>query len=187
VQGRSAFAAGLLVAAPAVGIIVGSGLAGKLLPVVGPRRLVLVMTGTTLFALVLLTQITESTGGFYIDVALVIFGLGAGLGLPTLTDTVMAAVPERDAGVGSALPPDAARDLISAANDAYVDAITLGFAVSAAVLVGAVVVALTLLPRNVAPPRPRPGRMPDPSAPVGLSQPRGADGSRGDRPVVPQG
>jgi hypothetical protein len=123
-----------------------------------------------------------------------------------MTDTVMAAVPERDAGVGSALndvsrqlggalgvaiigsvvndayrsnladragdldpggvhaagegvgvasrvaadlPPEGAAALTRAANEAYVDAITRGFAVSTVVLVVALVVAATMIPRRM--------------------------------------
>ena len=104
VQGRSAFEAGLLLVAPAAGIIVGSGVAGKVIKTAGPRVLSVVMVATVTAALVLLTLIIETTtNAGLIVVILWFFGLGAGLGLPALTDTVMAAVPERDAGVGSAL------------------------------------------------------------------------------------
>jgi EmrB/QacA subfamily drug resistance transporter len=204
VQGRSPFEAGLLLVAPAIGMIVGSGLAGKLIHSAGPRVLSVVMVVVSAAALVVLTGITETTSGLSIALLLGVFGLGAGLGLPALTDTVMAAVPERDAGVGSALndvsrqlggalgvavigsvvndayrsdladhagnldpgavhaasegvgvasrvaatlPPDGAAALTRAANDAYVDAITRGFALSTAVLLAALVVAVTLIPR----------------------------------------
>jgi EmrB/QacA subfamily drug resistance transporter len=207
VQGRSAFEAGLLIVPPSIGMIVGSGVAGKLMHTVGPRVLTLAMTGAAVLALLLLTRITEASGGAQIGIALGIFGLGAGLGLPALTDTVMAAVPERDAGIGSAandvsrqlggalgiavigslvnsayrtnlgdslpadvgpevarsatesigvaneaasaLPPDLGATLTQAANEAYVDAITTGFVLSAVVMVGAVVVALTMVPRRM--------------------------------------
>ena len=132
--------------------------------------------------------------------------------MPAMTDTVMAAVPERDAGVGSALndvsrqlggalgvaiigsvvndayrsnladhagdldpgvvhaagegigvassvaatlPPEGAAELTRAANEAYVDAIARGFTVSVAVLVAALVVAVTMIPAGCARPRPR--------------------------------
>ena len=206
VQGRSALEAGLLLVAPAVGIVVGSGVAGKLIQAVGPRALTLAMVVVVGVPLVLLTGITETTNAGLIAVALGFFGLGAGLGLPTMTDTVMAAVPERDAGVGSALndvsrqlggalgvaiigsvvndayrsnladrageldpgvvhaasegvgvasrvaatlPPDGAAELTRAAHGAYVDAITRGFALSTAVLVVALVVAATMIPRRM--------------------------------------
>jgi EmrB/QacA subfamily drug resistance transporter len=104
VQGRSPLEAGLLLVAPAVGMIVGSGVAGKLIHTVGPRALTVAMVVSVFVPLVVLTAILEpSTNAGLIFLILGFFGLGAGLGLPAMTDTVMAAVPERDAGVGSAL------------------------------------------------------------------------------------
>jgi EmrB/QacA subfamily drug resistance transporter len=204
VQGRSPLEAGLLLVAPAVGMIVGSGMAGKLIHTAGPRVLTVAMVVTVVVPLVVLTGITETTNAGLIAVGLGFFGLGAGLGMPAMTDTVMAAVPERDAGVGSALndvsrqlggalgvaiigsvvndayrsnladhagnldpgavhaasegvgvasrvaatlPPDEAAALTRAANEAYVDAITRGFALSTAVLLAALVVAVTMIPR----------------------------------------
>jgi EmrB/QacA subfamily drug resistance transporter len=207
VQHRSALAAGLLIVPASIGIIVGSGLAGKLIHTVGPRVLVSAMTVGMIIGLLLLTRTTVSTSALRIDAALLLFGLGAGLGLPALTDTVMAAVPEREAGVGSAvndvsrqlggalgvavigsvvssayrsnlrrtipanvapavahaaqksigvataaaasLPARTAGPLTHAANVAYVDAITRGFFLSAAVMAAALVVALTMLPARM--------------------------------------
>jgi len=103
VQGRSPVAAGLLIVPTSVGMIVGSGLAGKLLPKLGPRVLALAMTVGFIVALLLLTRLTATSSALQIDIALAIIGFGAGLGLPALTDTVMAAVPESDAGIGSAV------------------------------------------------------------------------------------
>jgi EmrB/QacA subfamily drug resistance transporter len=205
VQGRSALEAGLLLVAPAGGMIVGSGVAGKLIHTAGPRVLSVAMVIAAGAPLVVLTAIiTETTNAGLIALILGFFGLGAGLGMPALTDTVMAAVPERDAGVGSALndvsrqlggalgvatigsvvndayrsnladhagdldpgavhaasegvgvasrvaatlPPDGATALTRAANDAYVDTIARGFALSTAVLLAALVVAATMIPR----------------------------------------
>jgi EmrB/QacA subfamily drug resistance transporter len=128
VQGRSALEAGLLLVAPAVGMIVGSGMAGKLIHTAGPRVLTLAMVVVVAVPLVVLTAIIETTtNAWLIFVILGFFGLGAGLGMPAMTDTVMAAVPERDAGVGSALN-DVSRQLGGAlgvavigsvVNDAY--------------------------------------------------------------------
>jgi EmrB/QacA subfamily drug resistance transporter len=209
VQGRSALEAGLLLVAPAIGMIVGSGVAGKLIHTVGPRALSTAMVVVVVVPLVVLIGVTETTtNAGLIFVILGFFGLGAGLGMPAMTDTVMAAVPERDAGVGSALndvsrqlggalgvaivgsvvndayranladraagldpavvdaasegvgiasrvaaglPTDAATALTRAAEEAYVDAITRGFAISAAVLIAALVVALTMIPRRMRP------------------------------------
>jgi DHA2 family multidrug resistance protein-like MFS transporter len=94
VQGRSALEAGLLLVAPAAGMIVGSGLAGKLIHTAGPRALSVAMV-VVVVPLVLLTGITETTNAGLIALVLGFFGLGAGLGMPAMTDTVMAAVPER--------------------------------------------------------------------------------------------
>jgi MFS transporter, DHA2 family, multidrug resistance protein len=165
------------------------------------------MALTGFIALVLLTQLTARTSGLEVALALGIFGLGAGLGLPVMTDTVMASVPEREAGVGSAvndvsrqlggalgvaligsvvnhayrsnladdapahvpagavaaagesigilghategLSEAAAAALTDSANTAFVDAITSGFVVSAAVMLVALIVALTTIPRRM--------------------------------------
>jgi EmrB/QacA subfamily drug resistance transporter len=205
VQGRSALGAGLLLVAPAIGMIVGSGVAGKVIHTAGPRVLTLAMVVVVVVPLVVLAvSIETTTDAWLIFLLLGFFGLGAGLGMPAMTDTVMAAVPERDAGVGSALndvsrqlggalgvaaigsvvndayrsnladqagtldpaavhaasegvgvasrvaatlPPEGAAELTRAANEAYVDAIARGFAISAAVLVAALVVAATMIPR----------------------------------------
>ena len=206
VQHRSALAAGLLIVPASVGIVIGSGIAGKLINTIGPRALVAGMTGLMLVGLLLLTRLTVTSGAWQISATLILVGLGAGLGLPALTDTVMAAVPEDEAGVGSAvndvsrqlggalgvavigsivsasyrshlrsnepagisptvaraaresigvatetarsLPRSAATQLVHAADSAYVTAITHGFYVSAGVMVAALVVALSLLPRR---------------------------------------
>jgi EmrB/QacA subfamily drug resistance transporter len=207
VQRRSALEAGLLLVAPAIGMILGSGVAGKLIHTIGPRALSVAMVVVVMAPLVVLTRVLDTTtDAALIFVLLGLFGLGAGLGMPAMTDTVMAAVPERDAGVGSALndvsrqlggalgvavigsvvngsyranladhvghldpaarqaagegigianrvaaglPPDAARELTRSANDAFVDAIVRGFTISAAVLLAALVVAATMIPRTM--------------------------------------
>jgi EmrB/QacA subfamily drug resistance transporter len=205
VQGRSALEAGLLLVAPAAGMIVGSGIAGRLIHTAGPRVLSALMLVMVVAALVVLTVIIDTTtDGGPILLILGFFGLGAGLGMPALTDSVMAAVPERDAGVGSALndvsrqlggalgvavigsvvndayrsnladhagnlppaalhaagegigiasrvaatlPRDAAAELTRTANDAFIHAINRGFTISTTVLLAALVVAVTMMPR----------------------------------------
>jgi EmrB/QacA subfamily drug resistance transporter len=103
VQDRSALAAGLLIVPTSIAVTVSAGISGRLIPIVGPRVLALAMTAGMFIGLAILTQTNEGTSTLQIVSALVVFGLGAGLALPALTDTVMAAVPERDAGVGSAV------------------------------------------------------------------------------------
>ena len=51
--------------------------------------------------------------------------------------------------VAATLPPDGAAALTRAANEAYIDAITHGFAISAAVMLAALVVAVTMIPRRM--------------------------------------
>jgi EmrB/QacA subfamily drug resistance transporter len=103
VQHRSALTAGLLIVPTSVAVTISAGIAGKLIHTTGPRVLALAMTTGMLIGLLILTKTTESTSTLQIISALSVFGFGAGLALPALTDTVMAAVPERDAGVGSAV------------------------------------------------------------------------------------
>ncbi len=207
VQGRSAFAAGLLIIPASVGMIMGAPLSGVLVKRIGPRYLVLAMAGAMITGVLLLTGVEVDSSTLSIVIPLGIFGFGAGLGMPALTDTVMAAVPEADAGVGSAvndvsrelggalgiatigsfvssfyrsnvsdalagavpdevvelagesvgvasvvaasLPEEVGATVIAAANEAFIDAMNTGFRISAAVLVSAVVIAFTLIPRNM--------------------------------------
>jgi len=110
VQGRSAFQAGLLIIPTAVTMMIAAPLSGILVQRIGPRLLVLASTAAMVSGLLMLTQIDVSTSTQYIITALGLFGLGGGLGLAPLTDTVMAAVPVNDAGIGSAVN-DVSREL----------------------------------------------------------------------------
>jgi hypothetical protein len=73
--------------------------------------------------------------------------------LPATLQPDVARSAEKSIGVASqaakALPSNAAAALTHAANTAYVDAITRGFLISAIVMVAALVVAVTLLPRRM--------------------------------------
>jgi EmrB/QacA subfamily drug resistance transporter len=207
VQGRSAFEAGLLIIPTSLAMMFAAPLSGKLVQRIGPRYLVLAMAVAMIAGILLLTGVGIGTSTVGVIIPLVIFGFGAGLGMPALTDTVMAAIPEADAGIGSAvndvsrelggalgvaaigsfvsslyrsnvtealggvlppatvelagenvgvaaasarsLPADVAATVTGAANGAFVDAMTAGFALSAVILIGAVVVALTLVPRRM--------------------------------------
>lgn len=119
VQGRQPFEAGLMVLPNAAAIVVGSGIAQKLLPQVGPRRLVTVAmvimgTGVALFA-----TIEADASALSFILRNLVVGLGFGLAAQPLTDTVMAAVPVEDAGIGSAVN-DVSRELGSALGVAIV-------------------------------------------------------------------
>ncbi|MFQ5555212.1 MAG: MFS transporter [Acidimicrobiia bacterium] len=110
VQGRSAFEAGLLIIPTAAAMMVAAPISGTLVRKVGPRVLVLGSAIAMTTGLLLLTQVSVSSSTLSIEMALVLFGLGGGLGLAPLTDTVMAAVPVNDAGIGSAVN-DVSREL----------------------------------------------------------------------------
>ena len=207
VQGRSAFQAGLLIIPASVGMMMGAPLSGMLVKKIGPRYLVLAMAGAMITGLVLLGGIEIDSSTLSIIIPLGIFGFGAGLGMPALTDTVMAAVPESDAGIGSAvndvsrelggalgiatigsvvssiyrsnvtdrlsgvlpdelvelagegvgvasavagdLPAEVGATLLAQTNAAFVDAMNTGFTISAVILAGAVMIAVTLIPRKM--------------------------------------
>lgn len=207
VQGRSAFEAGLLIVPTALAMMVSAPVAGILVKSIGPRILVLASAAAVTTCLVMLTQIEVDSSSLFIVAALAVFGLGAGLGLAPLTDTVMAAVPVGDAGIASAvndvsrelgaalgiatigsvvnalyrssigdtlpaglpaeavafveqgvgaagiaagqLPSEVGQALVSAANTAFVDAMTTGFAVSAAFVALTAIVAITMIPKRM--------------------------------------
>lgn len=122
VQGRSPFKAGLMALPNAAAIITGSAVAQTLLPKVGPRRLVstaMVIMGT---GVALFTTVDTDTSTVRMIATLMVVGFGFGLAAQPLTDTVMAAVPVEDAGVGSAVN-DVSRELGSALGVAIIGSI----------------------------------------------------------------
>ena len=126
VQGRTPFAAGLMAVPNAAAIIVGSGVAQSLLAKVGPRRLVssaMVIMG---IGVALFTTVDVGTSTLRMIGTLMIVGFGFGLAAQPLTDTVMAAVPIEDAGVGSAVN-DVSRELGSALGVAIIGSIVSHF------------------------------------------------------------
>jgi len=91
----------------------------------GPRVNVLAMTAAMISGVLLLTQLTIDSSALLPIAALFVFGFGAGLGMPALTDTVMAAVPERDAGVASAVN-DVSREFGGALGIATIGSLVAG-------------------------------------------------------------
>ena len=204
VQGRSALQAGLLILPTSGAMMVGAPVSGMLIGRIGPRALITVSMLLMAFGIALLTQVEVDTSTAYVITALATFGLAGGLGMAPLTDTVMAAVPVDDAGIGSAvndvtrelggalgialigslvngwyrsdidsalagqvpaevlelardgvgvatlaagqLPADLAATVTATANLAFVDAMTSGFIVSAAILIATLGVVLTMIP-----------------------------------------
>ena len=113
VQGRTPLQAGLMALPNAAAIIAGSGVAQSLLPKVGPRRLVSTAMVIMGVGVALFTTVDADTSTIRMIGTLMVVGFGFGLAAQPLTDTVMAAVPVEDAGVGSAVN-DVSRELGSA-------------------------------------------------------------------------
>jgi len=125
VQGRSAFEAGLLVLPNAGAVVIASVAATKLITVLGPRRLVIGSVAIMAGATALFTGVDASWNAGYEIFLISLFGFGFGLGMPALTDAVMASVPVEDAGVGSAVN-DVSRELGSALGVAVIGSFISG-------------------------------------------------------------
>lgn len=113
VQGKDPFEAGLLILPNAGAIVFASIVAAKAIGVVGPKRLVMAAVSIMAVATMLFTGVDPSWNAGYEIFLITLFGFGFGLGMPALTDAVMASVPVEDAGVGSAVN-DVSRELGSA-------------------------------------------------------------------------
>jgi EmrB/QacA subfamily drug resistance transporter len=126
VQGRSAFEAGLLIVPVALAMMVAAPISGVLVQRVGPRVLLLGSLSAMIVAMLALTQLDADTSTLQVAGTLFFFGVGGGLGMTPLTDTVMAAVPVDDAGIGSAVN-DFSRELGGALGIALIGSIVNGF------------------------------------------------------------
>ncbi len=113
VQGKDPLEAGLLILPNAGAIILASAIAPKVAKTIGPRRTVMIAMSVMTAAVVVLTTVSADWGAGIEISTIMLFGFGFGLGMPSLTDNVMASVPIEDAGVGSAVN-DVARELGSA-------------------------------------------------------------------------
>jgi DHA2 family multidrug resistance protein-like MFS transporter len=125
VQGRDPFEAGLLILPNAAAIIVASALAPRLTRAVGPRRIVMLAVSIMAVSMVLFTQVAADWSAATEIAVIMVLGFGFGLGMPALTDTIMAAVPVEDAGVGSAVN-DVSRELGSALGVAVLGSVING-------------------------------------------------------------
>lgn len=125
VQGRDAFEAGLLILPNAGAIVLASAIAPALGARIGPRRIVMLAVSIMTVSMVLFTQIDPSWGASTEIGIILVLGFGFGLGMPALTDTIMAAVPVEDAGVGSAVN-DVSRELGSALGVAVLGSVING-------------------------------------------------------------
>ena len=122
VQGRDPFEAGLMVLPNAGAIVLGSGVAQSLLPKIGPRRLVSAAMVIMGVGVILLTAIAADSSTWSLIGRVMVVGFGFGLAAQPLTDTVMAAVPVEDAGIGSAVN-DVSRELGSALGVAIIGSV----------------------------------------------------------------
>ncbi|MEO0492512.1 MAG: MFS transporter [Actinomycetota bacterium] len=113
VQGRDPFEAGLLILPNAGAIVAATALAPAVGRLLGLRWTVVVSVLIMAVAMIAFTQIDPSWSAQREIAWIMVFGFGFGLGMPSLTDSIMAAVPVEDAGVGSAVN-DVSRELGSA-------------------------------------------------------------------------
>jgi Na+/melibiose symporter-like transporter len=125
VQGKSALTAGLFTLPMAGMMLVGAPLSGILNKSVGPKVLVTIAGLVAAFGMVWLTQLDVDSSYGTVVIGLLAFGFGAGMLETPLTDTVMAAVPVDDAGIGSAIN-DVSRELGAALGIAITGSIVSG-------------------------------------------------------------
>lgn len=125
IQGRSPFETGLMILPNAAAIVVASGIAQYALPRIGPRKLVTVGVLIMALGIGMFTGVDATAGTLTMIGYIMIFGFGFGLAAQPLTDTVMAAVPVEDAGIGSAIN-DVSRELGSALGVAILGSIVSG-------------------------------------------------------------
>jgi EmrB/QacA subfamily drug resistance transporter len=110
ILGYTPLAAGAALVPAALGMILGSGVGAHLAGTLGGR--IAVVTGTVLAAGGVAVQAALIDGTSYVPtgVGLLLFGLGAGIAMPTATDLIMSTLPPARAGVGSAVN-DTVREL----------------------------------------------------------------------------
>lgn len=125
VQGESALYAGLAIMPVAGTMMIGAGFASKTEAKLGPRTISIVAALIIMGGMGVFTQLEVDSGYFVPALGLALFGLGAGMIMTALTDSIMASVPVDDAGVGSAMN-DTSRELGFALGVAIVGSIVTG-------------------------------------------------------------
>jgi Na+/melibiose symporter-like transporter len=110
ILGYTPLVAGAALVPAALGMIFGTGVGAHLAGHLGGR--IAVVTGTVLAASGVAVQAALVDGTSYVPtgVGLLLFGLGAGIAMPTATDLIMSTLPPARAGVGSAVN-DTVREL----------------------------------------------------------------------------
>ncbi len=125
VQGKSAFQAGLMLLPAAFGMMTASAVAGVLGRLLGPRVVIVASMLGVVAVMLTFTQFDVGTSTLLELLWMGAFGTSIGLGMPALTDTIMAAVPVDDAGIGSALN-DVSRELGGALGVAVMGSVVNG-------------------------------------------------------------
>ncbi len=110
VQGRSALAAGLAISPVTITMILGTVLSAKAVPKYGPRAVIVTSTIIVILGMAVFNQLQVDSSIWLPIFGILLFGLGAGTAMPTVTDSIMASVSVDDAGVGSAMN-DLSREL----------------------------------------------------------------------------
>ena len=110
ILGYTPLAAGFALVPAAVGMLVGTGAGAHMGATLGGRRTVtaglLIATG----GIALQAALVDGTAYLPTGVGLLLFGLGAGITMPSATDLIMSTLPPARAGVGSAVN-DTVREL----------------------------------------------------------------------------
>jgi EmrB/QacA subfamily drug resistance transporter len=103
ILGYTPLAAGFALVPAALGVMLGTGAGAHISSVVGGRAAV--VAGTVLAAAGMAVQASFTDGSSYLPtgVGLFLFGIGAGIAMPTATELIMATLPPARAGVGSAV------------------------------------------------------------------------------------
>jgi EmrB/QacA subfamily drug resistance transporter len=103
VRHLSPFHAGLYLLPMAVMVLVSAPLSGRIVSNRGPRIPLTLASSALVIASVMLTRITATTPPGYLLGAYFLFGLGAGLINPPITNTAVSGMPPSQAGVASAI------------------------------------------------------------------------------------
>ena len=103
VQGRSALMAGVAIVPVAGTMMLGAGIAAKGGQSLGPRALSILGSLIVMGGMAVLTLIAVDSSFAVTIISMALFGFGFGIVMPTVTDTIMAAVPVDEAGIGSSM------------------------------------------------------------------------------------
>lgn len=122
VLGYTPLAAGCALVPAALGMILGSGIGAHAAGHLGGRAAVVAGTLTAAAGVAVQAAFADGTGYLPTGVGLLLFGLGAGIAMPTATELIMASLPPAKAGVGSAVN-DTVRELGGALGVAVIGSI----------------------------------------------------------------